>query len=270
MRFASFPQFALSSLLAGVLALSLAGCGSSSSNNLTLTQGNWSVTATSSGAAGTSYIGGSLTQTGSSLAGTMYATGSCIDPSLAINFTGTVKGNNVTLTSTGNTEVITVTATGTPGASGTTVSSLTGSYTVTGGCAGSDAGTVAATVVPSITGTWSGTIVDGNDENVTVSMVLTEATTASTNGTFALTGNLTYTGSTCSITGTLPTGSAWIAGISIVMQGDTVESDDSAGTFTFYPVLNNAASPTSMQGTYQQTYGVCTDDGYLATFTKQQ
>ena len=41
MKFASFPKFALLSLLAGIFALVLTGCGAS--NNLALTQGNWSM-----------------------------------------------------------------------------------------------------------------------------------------------------------------------------------------------------------------------------------
>src|SRR5208337_4156598 len=111
---------------AGMVALS--GCGAS--NNLALTPGNWSMTAISNGAAGTFYIGGNLTQTGTNLAGTMYVVGSdCFSSSTTVVFTGTVKGKNVTLTSTSiSGQVISVTATGTAG------SALSGTYTVTGGC----------------------------------------------------------------------------------------------------------------------------------------
>lgn len=266
MKFADFLKLALLPLMAGVIALS--GCGAtSSSNNLALTQGNWSMTVTSGGAAGTFYIGGNLTQTGTTLAGTMQFMGSagCFPPSAPVDFTGIVNGKNVTLTSANVAgQVLTIVASGTAG------TALTGTYTVAGGCDAGDQGTVTAGAVPSISGTWKGTIVDQNSETVTVTMALTQAATASTDGTFALTGNLTYTGSTCSISGTLTAGNAYISGTSIAMQGNTIESDNSAGNFTYYPYLNNPTSPTSMQGPYQQTFGVCTDvNPYTATFTKQ-
>ena len=63
MKFASFPKFVLLSLLAGVFALVLTGCGAS--NNLALAPGNWSMTATKSGGS-VFYIGGNLTQSGTS------------------------------------------------------------------------------------------------------------------------------------------------------------------------------------------------------------
>jgi hypothetical protein len=264
MKFASFPKFALLSLLAAVFALVLTGCGAS--NNLALTQGNWSMTATKSGGS-VFYIGGNLTQSGTNLAGTMYVVNSlCYSSSQTIAFTGTVKGNKVTLTSASvGGEVLSVTASGTAG-------SLTGTYGIAGGtnCNG-QTGTIAANPVPSINGTWSGTIVDGNgDPQAKFSIALTQAATASADGTFALTGNITYTGSTCSVSGTVPAGSASIAGTYITMQGDTIEFDGTAGTFFYYPVsLNNPTSPTNMQGTYTQTSGVCTDPGNAATFTKQ-
>ena len=197
MKFASFPKFALLSLLAGVFALVLTGCGAS--NNLALAPGNWSMTATPGGAA-VFYIGGNLTQSGTNLAGTMHIANSlCYSPSEIVAFTGTVKGSNVTLTSASvGGEVLSVTASGTAG-------SLTGTYSIAGGtnCIG-QTGAIVANPVPSISGTWSGPIVDGNnDPNAKLTIALTQAATASADGTFAVTGNLTYTGSTCSVSGTL-------------------------------------------------------------------
>src|ERR1700682_934983 len=172
MKFASFPKFVLLSLLAGVFALVLTGCGAS--NNLALAPGNWSMTATKSGGA-VFYIGGNLTQSGTALAVTMYVANSlCYSSSQRIDFTGTVKGSKVTLTSASvGGEVLSVTASGSN-------SSLTGTYSLTGGttCNG-DTGTIVAGPVPSITGTWKGPIVDALGETVTVSMVLTQAATAS-------------------------------------------------------------------------------------------
>lgn len=264
MKFASFPKFALSSLLAGVFALALSGCGANS--NLALTQGNWSITATPTGNIANSnfFIGGNLTQNGGTLAGTMSVVSSlCFSPSQTVAFTGTVKGKNVTLTSASvGGEVISVTATGTSG------SALTGTYSIAGGttCNG-QTGTLTASPVPSITGTWSGPIVGdyNGDPHATLSIAFTQATTASSNGTFAITGNLTYTGSTCSNTGTIPTDSAFIVGPYLVVNNATT---DDGGNVSYTALLNNSASPTSMTGTYDASGGNCTDQ-LPATFTKQ-
>jgi hypothetical protein len=258
MKFASFPKFALLSLLAGAFALVLSGCGASS--NLNLTQGNWSMTATPSGG-GTFYIGGNLTQSGTNLVGTMYVVNSnCYSPSQTVAFTGTVKGNNVALTSASvGGEVITVAATGTAG-------SLTGTYSIAGGttCNG-DSGTLTATPVPSISATWSGPIVSQGGQS-TLALPITQATTASSDGTFAITGTGAYTNSTCFSTATIT--SAFVAGPYLVVQGTT---NDGGNFFYTNVLLNNSASPTSMKGTYEVSDPGATCDGDLdsPTFTKQ-
>jgi hypothetical protein len=274
MRFASFPKFALLSLLAVCFALALSGCGSNSASNLALTPGNWSVTATPSGGAAF-YIGGNLTQTGNNLAGTMYVVNSnttCFNPSQQVAFTGTVSGNKVTLTSASTVgQVIAIIATGTT-TSGTTSSALTGTYTVTGGCDDGDSGTASANSVPSISATWSGPILDDGygDPNVTLSIAFVQSTTASSDGTFALTGNATYTGSSCSVSGTV--NNAFIAGPYLVVNASTVEVDGSSGSFSYIQVLlNSPASPSNMKGEYIVNDGLCAgDDTNNTTFTKQQ
>src|SRR5882672_11537215 len=177
MKFASFPKFAFLLPIAGILTMALAGCGATS--NLGLTQGNWAFSASSTApgkvvSGPTFVVGGNLTQSGNSLTGTMYITQSgCIPPQF-VGFTGTVKDKNVTLTSASfGGQVISVTASGTK-------DSLTGTYTVTGECA--DSGSVDANAVPSISGTWSGTVLV-NTSPATMSVVLTQASTASADGT---------------------------------------------------------------------------------------
>jgi hypothetical protein len=265
MKFASFSMFAVLSLLAGMVALS--GCGAN--NNLALTPGNWSMTAVpSSGAAGTFYIGGNLTQNGSSLAGTMYFVSSnCITSSQTVTFTGTVKGKSVTLTSDSvGGEVVSITASGTSG------SALTGNYSIAGGigCNG-DTGSLTANPVPSISGTWGGLILTQNGisqggANAALAIALTQAATASSDGTFALTGSGTFTNSTCFQTATIT--AAFIAGPYLVVEGNT----DDGGSYSYQQVLlNNPASPTSMTGTYSVSNpgGNCDGDLDEPTFTKQ-
>ena len=258
MNFASFHKVALLSLLAGMVALS--GCGAN--NNLALMPGNWSMTAVPSvGAAGTFYIGGNLAQTGTSLTGTTSVVSSlCYSPSQTVAFTGTIKGNNVTLTSASvGGEVITVTATGTNG-------SFTGTYIIAGGttCDG-QTGTITASPVPSISATWSGPIASQGGSS-TLAFTFTQATTASSDGTFALTGTGTYTNNSCFKTATIT--SAFVIGPSIVVNGAT----DDGGNFSYTNVLlNNPASPTNMRGTYEvsDAGGTCDGDLDEPTFTKQ-
>jgi hypothetical protein len=257
MNFASFSKVALLSVLAGMVALS--GCGAS--NNLTLPAGNWSMTAAPNGTVANNnfYIGGNLTQSGTSLTGTMSVIGSlsCFAPSQIIPFTGTVKGTNVTLTSASvGGEVITIAATGTNG-------SLAGTYSIAGGtsCNG-QTGTIAANPVPAISATWNGPV--GSGTNVTLAIAFTEAVTPSSDGTFALTGGLTFTGSTCS-TGVIPANSSFIVGPYLVVNGYT---DDGSGSFSYTALLNNPASLTSMTGELVTSNGNC-DGDLLATLTKQ-
>jgi len=271
MRFASFPKFALLSLLVGCLAL-LSGCGSNSASNLALTQGNWSVTAVpSAGAAGTFYIGGNLTQTGNSLAGTLYVVNSgCFDPSTMVAFTGTVNGSNVTLTSPSvQSQVITIAAKGTASGTTATSSTMTGTYTVTGGCDDGDSGSINATTVPSINGTWNGPLpFSQGGANVTLALTLTQAATASTGsgvaGTFAIMGTGVFAQSSCSLSAAVS--QAFIAGPYLVVNGST----DDGGEFSYTQVLlNNPASPTSMTGGYSVSGGNCDGDLGNPTFTKQ-
>lgn len=255
MKFASFLKFAFSALLAGALVLALAGCGATS--NLNLTPGNWSMAATPAGGGANSvfYIGGNLTQSGANLTGTMeFISSTCYSFSQIVSFTGTVKGSNVTLTSANvGGEVLTVTATGTSG------SALTGTYSIAGGIAcNGQTGTIAANPVASVSATWSGPLVgDSNgDPNVTFSLALTEATTAASDGTFALSGSLTYTGSTCSSSGTIDGTTSFIVGPYILVNATT----NDGGTLSYTADLNSTASPTATtNSTYSVSGGNCND-----------
>jgi hypothetical protein len=270
MKFAGFPKFSVLSLLAGVFALALAGCGGT--NNLALTEGNWSVSATSTAAARaaepTFLIGGNLTQSKSTVSGTMYVAGSlCFPLSQPLAITGTVKDKTVTLTTADyNDQVITITGTATD------ASTLSGTYKVTGsGCDGGDQGTVSAVAMSSITGTWSGPIStpELGVAATTLSLNLTQSTTVSEGGTFPLTGTVTYTNSSCSVSGTIKTIS-FIAGQSISIDADTIEQDsETPGRFTYTALLNSASAPTSMIGDYVVDSGLCEGQQDSPTLTKQ-
>jgi hypothetical protein len=280
MKFATASKLALLLLMAAVFALALTGCGST--NNLALTQGNWSVTATSTATPQhrnpqtpnvsnvSFYVGGNLTQAGSNITGTMYITGSeCFDPSNQVNFTGTVHDKAITLTSPAlDGQVITVAATGTDAAD------LTGTYSVAGGCDDGDSGTVTANAVPSISATWSGTLVNASsltngNVSATISIALAQAATASSDGTFALTGNITYTNSVCSVSGTVGAGS-FVSGQFVLINAGTIDQSEGTGSFTFgLAPLDSATAPANMTGGYTVNDGDCAGDIQTLTLTKQ-
>ena len=265
MKFATYSKIAFLPLLAGVLAL--AGCGAS---NMSLTPGNWSMTAvpTGNGAIANTifYVGGNLSQAGDKVSGTMYFVNSnCFSSAQTVTFSGSVKGSAVTLTSDSvGGEVVTVTASGTS-------SSLSGTYAITGGttCDG-DTGSLTAVPVPSISATWGGPIltqggISHGGANAALAINITQASNASPDGTFALTGGATFTNSSCSSTGTVS--DAFIAGPFLVVHGVT----DDGGNFSYTNVLlNNPSSPTSMTGEYSVSGGACNGDLDAPTFTKQQ
>jgi hypothetical protein len=253
-------------LLPGSLTMAFAGCGNGASlADTKLTQGNWSLVADSSNQnTGTFSIGGNLTQAGQTLSGTMYVAGSaCFDVSQPVLLTGDMSGEQVTLTSADvNGQVVSIAGTR------TTASALNGSYAITGGCGAGDSGTVAAYAVPSMTGSWSGPVAGSGGPNVTLAMALTQATEASADGTFALTGTLAFTGSSCSVSGTVTNSS--IAGSYIVLNGTTVETDGSVGTFSFSNVLlGRNQSPQDIVGTYQVYFGLCDGDVQTLTLDRQ-
>jgi len=81
-----------------------------------------------------------------------------------VTLTGAITGNSLTITSGAvNGQVISFT--GTP-----TSTTLSGTYTITVGCAGGDHGNVSAFKVPSVTGNWTGPFTP----STTVTVALTQ------------------------------------------------------------------------------------------------
>jgi hypothetical protein len=258
-------QFWLS-LLSVALILVFTGCQAlSGSSDAALARGNWALAATSSNpAVGTIRVGGNLSQSGRTLSGSMYVVGSlCFDVSQPLSFTGTVKGKQVTLTSaTVSGQVLRVALTV------TSSSAMSGTYTITGGCGDGDSGSVDAHAVPSISGTWKGSVTGSGGSNVDLSIALTQAKTASADGSFPLTGTLAYTGSTCSVSGTIT--SAFVAGTYIQLSGTTVETDGSDGTVLYNNVLlDSSSAPRNMTGNYEIDWGLCSGDFQTLTLSKQ-
>jgi hypothetical protein len=251
------------------LLLSSCGGGSSSSNGPqgTITNGNWSIAATSTVNGAILDIGGSLVQSGSSVSGIMHIFGSaCFNPLTDdVVFTGSYTGDTLVLTSNSTYEqVVTVKVTGTGG-------SLNGTYSIAGGCAVGDKGSFAAVYAPPITGTWGSTSTQGS-ATVTIVANLTEASVADAHGRFPLSGTLTYSGSPCSNAGTIAVTSSTYSSV----WGDTVftfsatnDIGGSTGTLSYVGTIPTPASPATMTGSYNVTGGLCMFDSANFQFTKQ-
>jgi hypothetical protein len=194
-------------------------------------------------------ISGNIAQSGTSLAGAMHVQGSnCFDPTASSALTGTVTGNNVSLTLTSVDGQVTTLS------GSVATNSLTGTYAIVGGCADGDQGNVNAMQVPSMTGSLSGTLTSATGV-VNMDFQLTQYG-ASSDGSFGITGNGGFTGA-CFKSGTLvagsfPTGS-FILGTSLTLQ---IQTDN--GIFSFAGTADLSGLVT---GTYTVVGGSCDQSG---------
>ena len=252
-----------------VLAITfLVGCGGNSNNGNNggttplLTSGNWSLIAKSAAAPGTTvYLGGSLTQNGSSISGTLHVDESaCYATSDSVPVTGTIKGTNLTITS-GNIagQVITASLVG----SGKAVS---GTYSISGGCASGDHGSVTGTWIPNISGTWNGNILTGSTA-VAVKASVTQSSTASANGTYSVVGQMSYTNSPCSTGATVSTG--FIVGDMVYIGAASDDLDGGTGDLEYVGYLDVPSTATKMSGTYWVNSGLCAGDSKTLHLAKQ-
>ena len=252
----------------------MVGCGGSSSGgnggggnqNSSITSGNWYVEATSTLLSGQkSYIGGSLIQTGTTIAGTTHIDNSnCYDLfDDDVPFTGTVSGSSVTLTSGSVTgQVIRVTGTI------TSANNISGTYTIRGGCADGDSGSIIGMHVPSISGTWKATEVSGST-TITTTAAITQQSTASADGSYPLSGTITFTNSPCATTATIDSIS-FVSGDIVAVSATTNESGGGHGQLIFVGYMNNPAAATALEGGYEFASGVCTQSTMTnLNFTKQ-
>jgi hypothetical protein len=253
------------------LLLSSCGGGSSSSNasdNL-ITNGNWSIAASSKTSGLKLDIGGSLVQSGTSVTGIVHITNSACFNYLSddVQLSGSFVDNTLTLTSTAiRNQIVTITTTGTG-------NDMSGTYSITGGCADGDYGTLTAVYAPPITGTWTSTYTD-TGATVTAVATLTQAPTADAHGRFPLTGTFVFAGSPCSTGGTIvsSTSSAvWGDRVTAAVTTNDVNGNQGALNYVATATSNstNTANPAMMSGGFQVTAGVCEGDSPFLQFSKQ-
>jgi hypothetical protein len=236
----------------------LSGCGGPSprgtqsqlTNTANIT-GNWQFSTTATTGSALS-IAGSIKQSGVAVTGSLHFDGSsCFDQQTTIAFTGTLTGNNISMTSTMVAgQVVTL-------AGKVTDTSFAGTYSISGACADGDQGNVSATKIPPITSSLSGTFTAPNHaSSFDLSVQVTQGNAAS-DGTFAITGSVTVS-TPCFNSGSLKTAAfpsgSYILGTSVAL---VIETNN--GTLNFGGTMDPVSG--EVDGSYAVSGGTCDEAG---------
>jgi len=217
--------------------------------------GNWQFSTTSTAGMPPATIAGGINQSGSSVSGAVHVEGSkCFDRLTTIGLTGTLTGSDISLTSTsvgGQVLTLTVSISGIGNA-------FTGTYTINGGCANGDHGTVTGREVGVIRGALSGTFTTFGGETFDMEGYINPGY-ASSEGSFGISGTATF-GTSCFgsgriVAGTFPSGSFMI-GTSVVLA---IQTDN--GTFIFVGTDTDHGGIGEISGEYTVTGGTCDQTG---------
>jgi hypothetical protein len=249
------------------LLLNSCGGGSSSSNTpfSLITSGNWSMAATSSASKTKLDIGGSLVQSGANVAATVHiANSSCFNyVADDVQLAGAFTDNTVTLTSLPvNGQIVTLVLAGVG-------NNLSGTYSIAGGCANGDHGTITAVYAAPVTGTWTATFTDGSS-SVNAVATLTQAASADAHGRFPLTGSISFSGSPCSTGGNIITSNSsavWGDITSAVITTNDVGGGQ--GALNYVGVVADPTNPVNMSGDSTVTAGICSGNFSFLQFSKK-
>jgi hypothetical protein len=277
-------KFAALAMTATALIFTMVACGGSTANNgnggggtsraTIIAEGNWSLVGASTTMPGSKYsIGGHIKQTGSALSGNVGMAGPCDFPQSfqgsTVAITGSISGNQLTFAfgPTASGSMVHGTLTGT----GASLQTLTGSFTVTGGCASGDQVTTTATLLPPLSGTWTGTgSATTGEPNVGVSVTFAQQATPNNDGTYFISGTLNYNSSTCAANGVELDGE--VAGSIAYLTFNEANADPV--WFSFIGSFDNPPSASTITGTYQTSSGFttipgCVGDSGTIQFTKK-
>jgi hypothetical protein len=219
---------------------------------------NWEFTMTSTVLPGMPpmTMAGSLKQLGTSMNGAMHVNGwSCFDPQTTMGMTGFLRGQKAALTSAAvNGQVITFDLSKVHNAL-TGTDDLSGAYTINGGCATGDQGTVTGVNLTSMSGNWAGDLTTAGGSTIHMSVTMAQGG-ASPQGSFALSGTGGFSGgcfkSATIVSGAFPSGS-YMMGRSIALEVDTDN-----GTISF---VGTADPDGLIRGSYTVSGGTCTGNG---------
>jgi len=270
--------------LALALTVAMSACGSSRSSSSggvpSLTSGNWLWIATSNTYNTTNptplrqytYFRGSLTASGSTVSAAMQIVQQNFSPPFCYSsvtpgvLTGSVDGNNLTLTLPATTLAGTLTITATVNSA----NSFLGTYSTSAGTSVScpeDSGTVYGIYVPPISNNWTGTLSSTQIVIGGPTLKYTYAATASVTqeaanaqGVFPLSGTLTFQTNdppnSCFISAAIDDTQSFIQGeqVMIVTTPD-VNGAQIVFSSTPYANLNNPATPTQIGNISYNTVG---------------
>ena len=134
---------------------------------------------------------------------------------------------------------------------------FTGTYAIDGGCADGDHGNITGTKVPYIANLLNGTFTDSAGETFDLAVNLAQHGDASSEGSFGISGTVSFTGSCLSLgtitPGTFPAGS-FIMGASVAFKIETGN-----GTLNFLGMEDMHTGQIS--GTYTVSGGTCDQSG---------
>jgi len=175
-----------------------------------------------------------------------------------IGLSGSVNGSDISLSSPPvSGQVVSFTGTVGDDAVYGTDSAFTGTYSVKGGCANGDQGSVTGVRIPYIGNTLKRTFTTSQDETFDVTGDETQSSTPSTTGSFGISGTVTF-GTSCFSSGTITPGTfpsaSFIIGTSVALG---IATDN--GTVTFLGTLNSDGS--EIRGEYSVVGGTCDDTG---------
>jgi hypothetical protein len=224
--------------------------------------GNWYIQATSQVILNASLIpqfAGTLTQTDSTISGVLHVSNSsCFDWASDIPVAGTMSGNTVTLTAN-SVAGENITITGAANSAG-----ITGSYSISGGCADGDYGTIAAVLVPPASGNWSGTYTSNGTSQPATGTFAQDVPNA--DGFSPLSGTITFSGSPCFTSGTLEAGQSWSLGN--IVQAVVAMSDGSQLTLNGF-ITDASTNANNMTVNISISGGSCAGQSGSVTFTRQ-
>lgn len=221
--------------------------------------GNWYLQASSqTDASRIPQLGGLLTQTGSTISGVVHVSNSsCFEWVTDVPVSGVINGDNITLTSDSiEGQVITISGLANENA-------LSGNYSIAGGCADGDRGSVSAVLVPPATGRWSGPFPSNGTDQSVVANFVQDAPNAG--GYSALSGNLSFTGSPCFASGTLAAEQSWALGNLV----QAVVHLNSGGDMALNGFITDASgNARQMTVNFSITGGKCSGQSGSVTFNR--
>jgi hypothetical protein len=203
-------------------------------------------------------VAGSITQSDLSISGAVHVDGSkCFDRLTTIGLTGTLTGSNVSLTSTSvEGQVITFTVAIGDSVNNGADSVLTGTYTVSGGCADGDHGSITGDRIV-MANLLNGPFTSSGGQTFNVAANEAYYSTPSSEGSFGLEGTVTLS-TPCFSSGTITPG-AFPSGSFIMGSSVALEIATDNGTINFLGTLSD--DRTQLSGDYTVVGGTCEQTG---------